>query len=324
VSEAQTYDFHLIFKGLFRCVPDQRSGRLTVLLVDARSPKSNGHGDPLRDHRAAIEFYLDDWKRDESSEPPSHFAVVKKAKKEAVGIFLLNRHDIQIGVDQGELVPKLTFIEDGTNTSFSRLPRMEEISPRSARVKDASLERGAGCIARVVGLEYGEVRSERTSMFEGKPLQWSFSASRKKKDLEDLLGMSGSSEHSRLKNELHKGGREFNLDLRVTAKVPIESFVVIDPVPFPNVGTPNPTPFMLRPQNGKDLEVWIKNRELDVILTESDAPDSEEECRELIDFDFELQYELSDTPGDILIPYRKETLDEGPVVLAGCACGGCT
>ena len=61
MSELATYNFHLIFKGLFRCVPDRANGKLDIYLVDARSPKASTlTGEPLRDHRAAIEFRLDD------------------------------------------------------------------------------------------------------------------------------------------------------------------------------------------------------------------------------------------------------------------------
>lgn len=322
MSEAETYDFHLIFKGLFRCVPDRKNNRLTVLLADARSPKSNSHGEPLRDHRAVIEFYTKDW-RNKTAEPLRHFAEVKKANKDTVGIFLLNRHDIQIGINQGQLSPALTFVEDGSETSFQRLPRMEEIAPGSERVREDSLRSGEGCIARVVDFEYGEVHSERPSTFKGEPLKWSFLTPQRRVDLERLIQTPGA-ERDQLRAALLESGREINLDLRVTIKVPIKSSIIIDPVAFPNDGNAvDPPAFMLRPEPGSELKVWIKNRELDAILTESDEPEGDENCLELVDFDFELQYGLSEAPGDLRIPYRTELLEEGHVVLAGCACGGC-
>jgi hypothetical protein len=321
MSEAGTYDFHLIFKGLFRCVPDRVNNRLTILLADARSPQSNSHGEPLRDHRAAIEFFTRDW-RNKTAEPLRHFAEVKKANKDTVGIFLLNRQDIQVGVDQGQLSPALTFVEDGSETSFQRLPRMEKFAPGSARVREESLRTGDRCIARVVDLDRGEVRSERTSKFNGKPLLWSFLVPRRREEVDSLIQTPGP-ERDRLRAELLESGGEINLDLRVTTKVPINSSVMINSVSFPNDGNAgDPPSFMLRPDQG-ELKVWIKNRELDAILTESDEPEGDESCLELIDFDFELQYGLSEAPGDLRIPYRTELLEEGPVVLAGCACGGC-
>lgn len=322
MSDVETYDFHLVFKGLFRCVPDRVNQRLTILLADARSPRSNIHGEPLRDHRAAIEFYIRDW-RNRTSEPIRNFAEVKKANKDAVGMLLLNRHDIRIGVNQGELSPALTFIEDGSETSFLRLPRMEEIAPGSARVRESSLASGDGCIARVVDFTFGEVRSERTSKFNGEPLLWSFSTPRRREDVERLILTPGPA-RDQFRTELLQAGREINLDLRITVKVPIKSSVIIDPVPFPNDGNAvDPPAFMLRPDQGA-LEVWIKNRELDTILTESDDLEGEETCLQKVDFDFELQYGLSESQGEIRIPYRTELLEDGPVVLAGCACGGCS
>ncbi len=100
---------------------------------------------------------------------------------------------------------------------------------------------------------------------------------------------------------------------------------MIDPTNFPNdLPRVNPPAFILRPLDGKDLEVWVKNRELDMILTESDKEGDEEGCQsENVDFDWDLQYNLSAETPDRRIPYRSDALN-GDVTAGGCACGGCS
>jgi hypothetical protein len=317
-----TYNFHLIFKGLFRCVPDRQNNSLAVLLVDARSPQRNSAGEPLRDHRAAIEFYTKDW-RNSTPEPLRNFVEVTKRNKEPVGIYLLNRHDVKIGLSHGTLSPGLAFIEDNSATSFLRLPRIEDIAPGSARIRPEALASGNNCIARVLDLKHGIVRSERPSTFEGNELRWAFSLPRERSMLR-VLRTADTEERARLIQELANTARVINLDVRVTAQVPAGASVIIDPTPFPNdAPVVDPPAFMLRPE-GKDLEVWIKNRELEVILTESDREGMEEGCQgELVDFDWELQYNLSAETPDRRIPYRIDALN-GDVAGGGCACGGCS
>ncbi len=319
------YHFHLIFKGLFRCVPDRKNNNLSILMVDGRSPKNSpATGEALRDHRAVIEFRLGDW-RNRTLEPLRNFIEVNKRNKGKVGIYLLNKQDVQIGVSDGQLSPQLKFIEDNSPTSFLRLPRMEMISPGSEKIRADALELGKNCVARVMDLGHGEVRSERPSTFGGERLRWAFLLARKRDDLRRIF-KAGGAEKEAMKRELFRS-EEANLDLRISSRVPRGAAVLINPNPFPENGVAlDPPAFMLRPEKGQDLEVWVKNRELDVILTESDGPGREEGClaNELVDFDFELQYELSESAPERRIPYRSDAMDDGPVTAGGCACGGCS
>jgi hypothetical protein len=327
LSEAQDhYNFHLIFRGLFRCVPDRENGQLSVLLVDARSPqRSRATGEPLRDHRAVIEFSLKDW-RNRTSEPLNGLIEVNKHVKGATGIYLLSKQDIQIGVNRGQFSPDLTFIEDDSETSFRRLPRLEKITPGSGRVLNEALTSGTSCIARVLNLKHGEVRSERTSMLGEQRLQWAFSRPRERSAIKRLME-SNDPERIALAKELLTAG-EINLDVRVTTRVPTGASVLINPNPFPNNGLAlDPPAFMLRPDDGKDLKVWVKNRELEAVLAESDELNDKQGCLEedLADLDFELHYELSTEAKNLRIPYRGDMLSEDtPVSAGGCACGGCT
>lgn len=328
MSEAQTYDFHLIFKGLFRCVPDRVNKRLTILLADARSPKNNSRGEPLRDHRAVVEFFLKDW-RNPTSEPLPKLVEVNKRNKGEVGIYMLNRQDIRIGAVNGDLSPGLTFIEDDSPNSFLKLPQMETISQGSGSVAQPVLDSGDGCVARVLDLDRGIVRSERLSTFRGHPLRWAYSLPRERARIEAFRDPQNADPDKLLLQQDLQQAVEVNLDLRVTAQVPKGTCVVIDPNPFPNDGfATDPPAFMLRPQEeGTALEVWIKNRELDVILTESDKEGVEEGCldAEFVDFDFELLYALSANQNLARrIPYRDDSLSNGPVTAGGCACGGCS
>lgn len=322
---ADHYNFHLIFKGLFRCVPNRTDKKLSVLLVDARSPRSSPTtGEPLRDHRAVIEFPLKAW-RNRTSEPLRNLIEVNKRNKGKVGIFMLNRHDLLIGVSSGTLSPRLNFVDNGSSRDYRLLPQIEDIAPGAAQVADGALTRGENCIARVLDLDWGTVGSERPSTFDGEPLLWAYSPPREREVIRSLIEIETESlEKKRLRKDL-ANGREVNLDVRVTAQVPKGVSVILDPRPFPNNGAVDPPAFLLRPPKGvKDLEVWIKNRELDVILTESDQEGSEDGCQgDLVDFDFELQYVLSENPQEKRIPYRSDTLD-GPVTAGGCACGGCS
>jgi hypothetical protein len=333
VSEPQTYNFHLIFKGLLRFVPSSDKKKLDVLLVDARAPKASVvTGEPLRDHRAVIEFYLDDWHHQEEWRKNSPAALpslveVTKNGKGAMGIYLLHRQDLKIGASQGQLSPALTFIEDGSPSSFSKLPQMSEVSPASAPVSaDALGDSGKGCIARLLGIDWGEARSERPSTFDGMGLNWAYSAPRTRSEIEHLqLPSTNTPLKDQLKNELAADGKIINLDVRITAKVPVGTYILINPEGIPNdLFAVDPTPFVLQPAAGKDLTVWIKNRELDVILTESDDPKAEEGCRELVDFDFAHFYQISATTHDVRIPYRSAAFDDNPVSNGGCACGVCT
>jgi hypothetical protein len=324
LCEAQPYKFHLIFKGLFRCVPDRQNNRLSVLLVDARSPQRSSTGEPLRDHRAVIEFRLKDW-RNTTTELLRNFVTVNKRNKDEVGIFLLERHDIKVGLSDGAFSPGLTFNEGADSPkSFLKLPRMEDIAPGSARIHPDAIEFGTNCIARVLELAHGEVGSERPSMLGETTLFWAFSLPRERSILQGLRATE-SPEKDLLSQELAREGKPINLDLRVTFDVPGNASVIIDPTSFPNIlPRVDPPAFMLRPLDGKDLEVWIKNRELEVILTESDKDGVAEGCQsESVDFDWELQYNLSAETPDRRIPYRSDALN-GDVSAGGCACGGCS
>jgi hypothetical protein len=331
VEKRDHYKFHLIFKGLFRCVPDRENGRLSVLLVDARSPQKSVTGEPLRDHRAVIEFHSKDWRNktaDHAFDPPGRVRLVEvnKPSKGKVGLFFLDHHDLAIRTSDGQLSPPLKLIEDESPTSFSRLPQIGRISPEAAQVHPDTLNGfAAKCIARVLSLSAGEVRSERTSTLGGQPVQWSFSSPRERSAIR-LLRRTPGEEREALREELERNAQEINLDLRVTADVPAGSFVIIDPVPFPESGLAIDAPrFLFKPRKGHDLEVWIKNRELDAILTESDREGNEEGCQsELLDLDFELQYELSTNSSRRLIPYRSNSFSGGDVTAGGCVCGGCT
>ncbi len=186
MSEIPPYKFHLIFKGLFRCVPDRQNKRLSVLLVDARSPRRSSTGEPLRDHRAAIEFRLKDW-RNTTIERLRNFVTVNKRNKDEVGIFLLERHDIKIGLNDGIFSPGLTFNERADSPkSFLKLPRMEDISPGSARIHPDAIAFGTNCIARVLDLAHGEVGSERPSKRGETTLSWAFSLPRERSILQVL------------------------------------------------------------------------------------------------------------------------------------------
>jgi hypothetical protein len=320
LSEAEShYNFHLIFKGLFRCVPDRKRKRLSVLLVDARSGKiSPVTGQAFNDHRAAIEFRLADW-RNKTSAPIRNLVEVNKPVKGPVALYLLDRQDVALRVTDGQLSPALTLIEDDSATSFLKLPHLDDLEPGSGEVLAEVLAAGENCIARLLDLAWGEVRSERPSKFDGELVRWAFSRPRRRDKLNSL-----SPKDRQLRREFD-AARTINLDVRVSMRVPSYAAVLVAPEPFSQAAQQVPA-FMLRPEAGQDLEVWIKNRELDAILQESDVPGADEDCplRDLADFDFELQYELSANVRKRRIPYRREVLDGGPVTAGGCACGGCS
>ena len=318
------YKFHLIFKGLFRCVPDRKNNRLSVLLVDAHAGKiSEVTQEPLRDHRAVLEFRLEDW-RNPTDKGLADVIQVKKPKKGDVGLYLLNQQDIRVGTNNGELSPGLKFVEDDSPNDFRRLPQLEEVAPPFAPVLDSALQAGLNCIARVLDLDHGEVRSERPSTFEGSEVKWAFSRPRPSKGVLNPAALA-SDDLEELKQDLETA-KVINLDVRVTTEVPNDASVLLDVNRF----TPHasdPPAFVLRPSNGSDLEVWVKNRELEVILTESDQVDQEEgpQADHSVDSDFELHYQLSAAAEktERKVPYRDNVL-EGPVAAGGCACGGCT
>lgn len=336
VSERDYYSVDVIFRGLCMAVPREDETGMQIFLVDARRPAGRPTSDPtatFREHYGAIEVLyknlvyietndgvvdprsvgcgeIDD---DVDAEPlplPKRFIKVRKPAKHEVGIHFIEEEDIRFHAEKSRLEPSFEIIRRGVN-SYDNLPQLSRVDRHGGK-PDPRLfgdpPTSNACLARVF-LKAGEVRSERlseqideSSRTGRSPLVWAFVANN---------GNNGSP-------------RQIHLDAKVTFKIPKDETFNVEVERFRTEGR---RLFALRPSPGEDLKLWIKNRELDLMLSESDELTEFINCEETsdIDIDFELLYKLlARNPEDVQGKRIFHTnLDGGIVTGGGCACGTC-
>jgi hypothetical protein len=328
------YEVKVVFRGLFlACIHEPtgaiKAGSIEVLLPNARSGQGSSQAlqelltamQPLREHQAVVEFPIADW--DNRSALMPGLIQVDKPTKEPVGVFFLREHSIRFRglwggaaamampeapIEQGDYQVlaqepttkqvRLALLAQHTEHGFDQLPGFhgtpEAGSPEEKR-----------CAARTE-FTHGEVYTERRSRKGGVDRQW-----------EELLPAD-------LKNpETPANARAINLDLVVRFTLPVTDplLVVCEPLA---PGGPEPRQFILKPSNAaRGLTVWVKNRELDAILFDSDLlPDPYDlDCSDSdnVDRDHAHYMRLAATPGDLKVPrcLGNEASD------CGSGCGGC-
>ena len=301
MSPLPSFNLNVVVKGLFVAVPDPQAdpGNLMVLLVDARNARASSFSPgPLftAEHRPILEFLYDDWI--DRRQLPHLVRVIKRAKGE-VGLFPLVHRDISLATTAGPLSGGVQ-----RQSVTPELPRFDSIEPGTGAVKPelllpGPLSAGSGnpCVARA-RFTAGSWRADRPSVDRaGNPQNWRFTRPADPSD-------TGTSP------------RRISLDLIVTTTIPADEAVVVTTSPYRQ--NTRDVSFQLRPRRpGGELTVWVKNRELDVILAEEDGF-ARERCAPSRprDIDFELLYDLMQQPGGRRIPVRQGGSG------GGCCCGG--
>lgn len=325
----------IVFRGLFVASIERFS--VDVLLPDASAPDEAIEKEkdprqtllrslrPLREHQVAVEFYVSDWHNRSDLTP--QLVELHKPTKEPVAVYLVkDPKDTKISTiefgglyqDAGEPPShlkvkkkhykkhgKLLVLEEHPEFGFDQLPRFEsDIEPAVAAKCTAS--------ARAI---FGEVYTERRSMRNGKERKW--------RGVSVLHG-DYLSEADRKRLNLPAApadlpARPINLDLVVRFALPMSN-----PLQVVCRGSrPTPRYFLLRPPApGGEVTVWIKNRELDAILRDSDLlpfdPHAAMEDGDATDRDHGMYMRLAKDP----IQQRVPRLDSAGVSDSGSGCGG--
>jgi hypothetical protein len=326
----QRYAVKIVFRGLF--VASLEASHIDVLLPDAALPAAAiamateplrtllRSLQPFREHYAALEFHLADW--DNRSTLTPRLFQLSKPTKPPVGLYLLQQQEIKFGglydaagepptvmLENRELYAQLghgpLLLRQHLTHGLDQLPGF-----------GSALAPGAfGACAATTRIEFGEVYTERRSRRGAEDRQWrgvsvvSFPTPQERTD----VGLPPPPPDL--------APRLLNLDLVVR-------FTLASTNPLQIVCTPtNPllTPryFLLKPaEPGGEVVVWIKNRELDSILHDSDLePDPYLPPRDhgdATDRDHAMYMRLASDPAAMTVPrdHSNEASDSGS------GCGG--
>jgi len=330
----------IVFRGLFLAsIPEDEKDHIDVFLPDATSPgaiiKAETNAarqallaglQPLREHHAVIEFPLADW--DNPSEQTPRLVQVHKPTKEPVGLYLLRHEDIEIGGlydDPGDLPshPKVAGkkgykdVGDGirllaTHPEFgwNQLAGFE--SDLAGEPDDLK-----GVCAATTAIRFGEVYSERRSLSGTKARSWQSISVLSERYLTPDLRQA-----NKLPQPPPDGdGRPLNLDLVVRFRMRASNPLQI--VCKPRQEGPVARSFILRPRvPGREVTVWIKNRELDAVLRDSDLlPDPYaviDTDHDATDRDHAIYMRLAKQPERLRVP-RDESNNASD---SGSGCGG--
>lgn len=326
------YTVKIVFRGLFVASVEQT--RIDVLLPDASMPSRvlTGEPDPLRtlmsalqpfrEHRAALEFHLADWDNHSSLLP--RLVHLQKPTKGPVALYFLDREKVIFGGLYNEMEkprPPVELKEDREcytpigddllllrqhpKHGFDQLPGFHSDLRPAAEDKCAA----------TVKLSFGEVYTERRSLKGSEERAW-----------RSVSVVSYLDDESRARLQLMEPSaslepRFLNLDLvvRFTLSIHNPLHIMCEPL------EPGPVAryFILRPSDPRrELTVWVKNRELDSILQDSDLnPDPyppPAEHGDATDRDHALYMRLAQDPTSLKVP--RDNRDEASD--SGSGCGG--
>lgn len=318
-ASGERYDVQIVFRGLFLAMV--RAEHIAVILPDASSPElailqaENENNQklsallaalrPYREHTAVLEFPLADW---DGSSSAADVIQVRKPNKEPVGLYLLKGQTMALGGLSGEAgqLPAKPKVEGGDykaltgglalltrhdESGFNQLPDFGSEVDETA-VKNHSAAR--------LELRFGEVYTERRSHSHQGDRQWRQVS---------VLSTSLLSDTDRRRVGLPAAppdateAKKINLDLVVRFTLPAGD-------PLQIVCTAQnlvPARFVLRPSAaGRELKVWVKNRELDAILRDSDlnpdpAPAMSAEI-DAFDRDHGMFLRLASRPENLTVP----------------------
>jgi hypothetical protein len=340
VSDASdaTFPVKIVFRGLF--LASREEDRIDVFLPDASSPGAAIKAEtddqrralleglqPLREHQAAVEFPLADW--DNRSDLTPGLVQLHKPTKEPVAVYLLRKEDVEIGGlygDPQELPDPLKVaggnyqhVETGIGPGISLLVKDDNYGWNQLAGFESDLrqqdELGPVCAASTV-INVGEVYSERRSLRGEEERCW---------QPRSVLCGEYLSPEARDANKLPEAPpdgepRRLNLDLVVRFRLRESNPLQI--VCRPRQGSV-PRVFILRPRTpGAEVTVWIKNRELEAILRDSDlVPDPYllvDTDHDATDRDHAIYLRLAKDPAKLRVPRDDSNFASD----SGSGCGG--
>jgi hypothetical protein len=331
-----TFPVKIVFRGLF--LASREEDHIDVFLPDASSPGAAIKAEtdpkrrallealqPLREHQAVVEFPLADW--DNRSELTPRLLRVHKPTKEPVALYLLRKESVELGglyEDPHDLPMPLKVANarayKQVGTGIRLLAKHPELGWNQLAGFESDLnepeELDRVCAATTV-IRFGEVYSERRSLRGEVERRWQTRSVL----CEEYLA-PGVREASGLPKAPPDGApRRLNLDLVVRFRLRESNPLQI--VCTPRQAGPVPRAFILRPRTpGAEVTVWIKNRELDAVLRDSDlVPDTHllvDTDHDATDRDHAIYMRLAKDPAKLRVP-RDDNDDASD---SGSGCGG--
>jgi hypothetical protein len=334
------YTVKIVFRGLFLALIHEgaaaaEEGFLEVLLPDASAPAHLIAASeeplrsllrdlqPLREHQGVLEFPVADWENRSGLTPG--LIQVAKPTKEPVGMFFLKRHRIRfrgLWVREGappanlieerylysELNPHLLLLRRHTDHGFDQLPGIGS-DPTT------DLEARERASAAITTFRFGEVYTERRSQRRERDRDV-------ERDVERQWEQITAAEVQAVAQHHLEKARPINLDLVVRFDLPMTNSLLI--VCEPLEEGQEERQFILRPsQAERGVTVWVKNRELEATLGDSDllvdpfgipCPDFDG-----VDRDHAFYMRLAANPAAVLLP--RDINDDAAD--CGSGCGGC-
>ncbi|HEX6903627.1 MAG TPA: hypothetical protein VF789_28210 [Thermoanaerobaculia bacterium] len=329
------YTVKIVFRGLFLAVihePDgNQDGFIEVLLPEASSPAHLiaqskeplrsllSNLQPLREHHGVVEFPVADWEN--RSEFTPGLIQVAKPTKEPVGMFFLKGHRIRFrGLWAREGVPPANLVEEKylyseLNSQLLLLRRHTDHGfdqlPGIGTDPTADLETRENASAAITTFRFGEIYTERRSQLRenGREVE-------RKWEQITAAAVKMEAAHD------PERARPINLDLVVRFDLPMTNPLLVVCEPFEE--SQEEHQFILRPsQAERGVTVWIKNRELEATLNDSDllsdpfgipCPDFDG-----VDRDHAFYMRLAADPTAVLLP--RDVNDDAAD--CGSGCGGC-
>jgi hypothetical protein len=272
------YVVKVVFRGLF--VAFVREGRVDVLLPDAKLPNESiatseeplktllSSLQPLREHHAALEFHLADW--DNRSDLLPRLAHLYKPTKQPVALYLLDQQELTFSglyEEEGQ-PPSLLKEERELYTQLSdgllllRQHPVHGYDQLPSFGSDLRPDAATRCAA-TASLQFGEVYTERRSRRGPEQRLWRSVSVLSYVDAE-TRGLMNLPEPPPFEEP-----RLLNLDLVVRFTLALTNPLQITCRPVDPLLAPRY--FILKPGDpSRELTIWVKNRELEAILRDSD------------------------------------------------------
>jgi hypothetical protein len=323
----QRYTVKIVFRGLCLSHKNLEEAKLEFFLPNASSEPSLkldnpvnearaqvlGATRPFREHHAVLEFPQADWENRSSVVP--RLLAVTKPTKEPVALYLLKNESIHFRGLYGDLTElerpenlkadeerytrlssKLLLLSSDEEYGFDQLPGY------LCEVADDAKD---NCSAHTA-LSVGEALTERRSRLGGADRTWS------------EVPAPGTSGPVAPPAPI----RPLNLDIVVRFTLPVWNSLQVTCKPITGGEPGDERTFILRPSDpSREVTVWVKNRELDAILLDSDAlPDPYPPLcphRGDLDSDHALLVQLARRPELLTIP----KLMNGDAADCGSGCG---
>jgi len=329
-----TFPVKIVFRGLF--LASREEDHIDVYLPDASAPGAAIKAEtdpqrralleglqPLREHQAAVEFPLADWEN--RSELTPRLVQLHKPTKEPVALYLLHKEDIELGGlygDPRDLPKKLKANGKAYDDvgEIRLLTKHDKFGWNQLAGFDSDLnepEELERACASSTSIRFGEVYSERRSLRGDVARCWQ----RRSVLCEEYLAPDVRNASGLPTAPPDGEPKRLNLDLVVRFRLRESNPLQI--VCRPRQAGPPTRSFILRPRTpGAEVTVWIKNRELDAILRDSDlVPDPYllvDTDHDATDRDHAIYMRLAKDPAKLRVPRDDSDFASD----SGSGCGG--